>query len=415
MWNNKKRHIRAHLKNIHKACMQTETFEPENPRHFCGCHSASHANFNPTYSSRGSCTGSLTFQTHPSTPSQSPGHSQSQDLQRPRTTATTLQQPSLAYGMEPATNLPQPRQRPQTSVSVMLSPPIQQMHRRRRKLTPCSPVSLGKYKWEEQSRLINHQVAHKKQLLNNRQYLIKPLVKPEYKNPIYHPAYTQPHHHNPFPLFSPDRRDPEALTADLLLLTKHRSTSNTLYNKASGGFKPTRYLYDDSMGGARMVAHVPGPTPLGTRLSTIEREQRQQRQQRAEKQQQQQQHYQQQHGNATVKLSYSEWNVQHPAFPANKSGRQECQSALGRSRSSLSRNGSSLRRSGSDLSESRRRGNRSHLPGGNRIDYRSVRQTREGSYRTMTQKKERNKMRTVRQHRTEMKSRGETIFGIGFQ
>ena len=307
--------IRGHLKTIHKACMQTKTFKPENPRHFCGCHSASHSNFNPTYSSRGSCTGSLTLQSlQPCTTNQSPGHSP--DLQRPRTTATTLQQPSL-------------RQRPQTSVSV-LSPPIQQMHRRR-KLTPCSPISLGKYKWEEQSMLINHHVAQKKQLLNNRrQCLIKPLIKPEYKHPIYHPAYTQPHHHDPFPLFSPDRRDPEALTADLLLLTKHRSTSNTLYNKASGGFVPARYLFDDSMGGSRMVAHVPGPThPLGPRLSTIEREQRQQRQQREVQQQQQQQHYQQQHGHATVKLSYSEWNVQHPAFPVNKSGRQECQSALG--------------------------------------------------------------------------------------
>lgn len=386
MWNDKKKWIRSHLKTIHKACMQTETFKPENPRHFCGCPSASHSNFNPTYSSRGSSTGSLTL----------------------------LQQPSLAYGIDAATTLPQPRQRPQTSVSV-LSPPIQQMHRRR-KLTPCSPISLGKYKWEEQSMLINHHVAQKKQLLNNRrQYLIKPLIKPEYKHPIYHPAYTQPLHHDPFPLFSPDRRDPEALTADLLLLTKHRSTSNTLYNKASGGFVPARYLFDDSMGGSRMVAHVPGPTPLGTRLSTIEREQRQQRQQREVQQQQQQQHYQQQHGHATVKLSYSEWNVQHPAFPTNKSGRQECQSALGRSRSSLSRNGSSLRRSGSDLSRSRRRGNRSHLPTGNRVDYRSVHQMREGSYRTMTKKEERKKMRMLRQHRTEMKSRGETIFGIGFQ
>jgi hypothetical protein len=341
-WNEKKTAIRSHLKNIHKACMELQhTFEKVPVRH-CHCNEPSHRNLNPTYSSRGSDQGVVDHTTkrihHP---------------QRPQTTSPSLNQPSLACGIdysEPSSSsltssqlLLQQTQRPQTTVIIP------------KQVSPMLSI-------DDQS------------------------------EPIFH---------NPFPIFSPDRRDRDSMTADLLLLTKHRSTSKVIFNKASGGFVQSRYIYDDSMGGSRRRRQS---------RSMVYDEQEDYSLDRAASSG----NYDITRPNAVkVGLSYSEWNVQHPAFPVSRRrrknlSRSQSRSSLIESKKTMG-NSISSRDSGSGSNN-----NMQFNIGDNFLDFHRVHQTKKQKYKKMKRKKEAKSMHSLRRHREQERTKGEIIYGVGY-
>lgn len=216
-WTPDERNIRHHLKQLYKSVMHIQTFSPDHPRH-CQCSDPSHEHSNPNYSTRGSDTGSEQCLTKPKR------RARPQTTRSKKTNKQTIQQ-------RPSTTQQQPHpQPPQTA-------------------TYPSDGS----KWEQQSFMINQKVIQQRQQLLKRKYFISPKLSPNFIPTAY------PTHHEPFPSFSPDRRDQKAMTADLLLLTRHRSTSKLLFNKASGGFVPSAYDFDNSMGMTRCSTHSNSP------------------------------------------------------------------------------------------------------------------------------------------------------------
>ena len=220
-WTPDERNIRHHLKQLHKSAMHIKTFSPDHPRH-CRCSDPSHEHYNPNYSTRGSEQGVLECFTKPK-----PGKQRA----RPQTTRSKKTNKKKR----------QKQKRPSTTQQQ------QQPHPQPQTVTYPFDGS----KWEQQSFNINQKVIQQRQQLLNRKYLISPKLSPNFIPTAY------PIHHEPFPSFSPDRRDQKAMTADLLLLTRHKSTSKLLFNKASGGFVPSAYDFDNSMGMARTQSYSP--------------------------------------------------------------------------------------------------------------------------------------------------------------
>ena len=211
MWNENKSLIRYHLQNIHKSVASLPKIKKiVNRQCGSGC-GPSNSHFNPQYSSRGSDTFGSLLQT------------QRSQRQRPRTTQPrrSLNTPLNAFGID---ELEKTKERPQTCMDHTSANATPQ------RVQQPPLLQSGKYQWEQQSVVINQHVLHNKQQQLNRKTMTPASGSLEFNH---HPP---PLHHEPFPNFSPDRRDADSLTADLLLLTKHRSNKKLLFNKASGGF-----------------------------------------------------------------------------------------------------------------------------------------------------------------------------------